>query len=311
MSVFNEFNKKEKPLFTGLKYGFGAATAAAAEPTFLEGEYRYWKYELDGSSGGNHHPNVSRLAYAESRGGTVTNFKVYNSDNCSDTGSFAIGTGIEYDHGSAVQFERVYLYSVYDTGYRSSYYKVSGRNSPSDPWTQVWRGIVHNQSAWVSSGAAPGNHNSCGLLEANGYAQRGPNPNDGTNWATHGTFTLSSGGFDNDGPLSEMFNGALYFNGTSNRSQTSGDYITVTWSGLSFEILSSFEFFSTPNGYTSTVWVTIDGTEYSVSGQRHIFTQTGTISQIKWRTNSTSGRTYAYGMILNGYQLISNSNGGT
>ena len=307
MGIFNEFNKKESPVFTGSKFGFGVAPAVASEESAPpDGEYRYWKYELDDASGGNHHPNVSRLGFAESRGGTVTNFKVYNDDNCSDTGSFSIGSGIEYDHGSAVQFERVYLYSVYNGGYRSYGYKVSGRNNPGDAWTQVWKGIAHNQSGWVCN-----NDSQCGLLETHGYAQRGPNPNDGTDWTSHGTFTLSSGGFDGDGPLSAMFNGDIWANGTQNRSQTGGNYITVTWSGLSFEILSSLEFFSHQVPYTATVWVTIDGTEYSSSGSRHIFTQTGTVSQIKWRGNSASGRTYAYGIILNGYQLISNSNGGT
>ena len=298
---------KQSPMLSMLGMGGGGTgTAFGGGAAYEDGEYRYWKYELDGSSGGNHHPNVSRLGFAESRGGTVTNFKVYNGDNCSDTGSFAIGSGIEYDHGSTAKFERVYLYSVYNGGYRSAYYKVSGRNNPSDPWTQVWRGIAHNQNGWVCN-----NDSQCGLIEAHGYAQRGPNPNDGTDWTTHGTYSLSSGGWDGDGPHAAMFNGNLWANGTQNRSQTGGNYITVTWSGLNFEILSSFEFFSHQVPYTGTVWVTIDGTEYSSSGSRHIFTQKGTISQIKWRGNGTSGRTYAYGMILNGYQLIRNSNGGT
>ena len=298
---------KQSPMLSMLGMGGGGTgTAFGGGAAYEDGEYRYWKYELDGSSGGNHHPNVSRLGFAESRGGTVTNFKVYNSDNCSDTGSFAIGSGIEYDHGSTAKFERVYLYSVYNGGYRSAYYKVSGRNNPSDPWTQVWRGIAHNQNGWVCN-----NDSQCGLIEAHGYAQVGPNPNDGTDWTTHGTYSLSSGGWDGDGPHTAMFNGNLWANGTANRSQTGDNYVTVTWSGLNFEILSSFEFFSHQVPYTATVWVTIDGTEYSSSGSRHIFTQQGTISQIKWRGNGASGRTYAYGMILNGYQLISNSNGGT
>ena len=29
MGIFNEFNKKEKPVFTGLKFGFGSGGGAA------------------------------------------------------------------------------------------------------------------------------------------------------------------------------------------------------------------------------------------------------------------------------------------
>ena len=40
MGIFNEFNKKEKPVFTGLRFGFGSRAAggggaAAVSPTVL------------------------------------------------------------------------------------------------------------------------------------------------------------------------------------------------------------------------------------------------------------------------------------
>ena len=34
MGIFNEFNKKEKPLFTGLHFGFGSGGAGASGPGF-------------------------------------------------------------------------------------------------------------------------------------------------------------------------------------------------------------------------------------------------------------------------------------
>ena len=299
-------NPKQSPLLGMQGSGGGLGFLAGSGLSYEEGEYQYWKYEIDSeSSGGSHHPRVSRIALAETRGGSVTNIANFTSDNCSDSGQYNFSAQT-YDHGSPIKFTRAYGYSSYNGGYRSQYYTVSGRNDPNDSWTQVWRGIAHNQNGWVCN-----NDSQCGLIEYNGFAQIGSNPNDGTDWSSHGNWNLSSGGWDGDGPLNAMFNGKLWANGTQNRSQTGGNYITVTWSGLSFEILSSFEFFSHQVPYTATVWVTIDGVEYTRTGSRHIWDIPGTISQIKWRGNGTSGRTYAYGMILNGYQLISNSNGGT
>ena len=37
MGIFNEFNKKEKPLFTGLKFGFGSGSSGPVSPGFYEG----------------------------------------------------------------------------------------------------------------------------------------------------------------------------------------------------------------------------------------------------------------------------------
>ena len=37
MSIFNEFNKKEKPVFTGLHFGFGSGGGAVSEPFSASG----------------------------------------------------------------------------------------------------------------------------------------------------------------------------------------------------------------------------------------------------------------------------------
>jgi hypothetical protein len=54
------------------------------------GRHRYWRY-VEGSAVVSHHPRVSRIDLIDING-TVRNLVTYTSDNCSDSGTYIVGT---------------------------------------------------------------------------------------------------------------------------------------------------------------------------------------------------------------------------
>jgi hypothetical protein len=58
------------------------------------GSHRYWRY-VEGSAVVNHHPRVSRISLVDINGNEF-NIVVYAADNCSDSGTYQVGT-VAYD----------------------------------------------------------------------------------------------------------------------------------------------------------------------------------------------------------------------
>tara|TARA_Y100000310_G_scaffold57285_1_gene52495 strand:- start:515 stop:1582 length:1068 start_codon:yes stop_codon:yes gene_type:complete len=62
------------------------------------GSHQYWRY-VEGSAVISHHPRVSRIILTDAQG-LDYNFKVYVADNCSDSGTYLVGT-VSVDVGGA------------------------------------------------------------------------------------------------------------------------------------------------------------------------------------------------------------------
>jgi hypothetical protein len=65
------------------------------------GNHRYWRY-VEGSAVVSHHPRVSRIDLIDVNG-TIRNLITYTSDNCSDSGTYIIGT-VSADLGSTTWY---------------------------------------------------------------------------------------------------------------------------------------------------------------------------------------------------------------
>ena len=111
------------------------------------GKYRYWRY-VEGSTTNGHHPRVSRIVLVEPDG-TQRNAFVFTSDNCSDIGTYQVGTTGTYDAGTQISVAHVKEYHV-TTADRGANFTLQGSNNGSS-WTTVLTG---NFSA-----------NTCGLLD--------------------------------------------------------------------------------------------------------------------------------------------------
>ena len=66
------------------------------------GRHRYWRY-VEGSAVVSHHPRVSRIDLIDING-TVRNLVTYTSDNCSDSGTYIVGT-VSADLGGTNWFD--------------------------------------------------------------------------------------------------------------------------------------------------------------------------------------------------------------
>jgi hypothetical protein len=106
------------------------------------GKYRYWRY-VEGSTTSGHHPRVSRIGIRDSDGNDH-DIKVYTSDNCSDVGTYQVGTTSTYDHGSQMRASTVYVYHS-TTATRGANFTLQGSNDGSS-WTNVMSG---NMTAYV------------------------------------------------------------------------------------------------------------------------------------------------------------------
>ncbi len=66
------------------------------------GRHRYWRY-VEGSAVVSHHPRVSRIDLIDING-TVRNLVTYTSDNCSDSGTYIVGT-VSADLGGTTWYD--------------------------------------------------------------------------------------------------------------------------------------------------------------------------------------------------------------
>jgi hypothetical protein len=117
--------------------------------------YRYWKFVGGAGPYGSHFPNSSRIGFTTESGDV--DFVVYNGDNCSDTGkipglSSPTDTYV-YDFGAPKTVTGIYLYSVYNGGYRIGSAQIYGSSDNSN-WTLVDAVPIDNA-------------NICGLLRFN------------------------------------------------------------------------------------------------------------------------------------------------
>ena len=136
----------------------------------------------------------------------------------------------------------------------------------------------------------------------------GTNPNNGTTWS--GLWSPASGTFDQ--AVSNAFTGYLK---ETNRARTSGNAVLCTMNLSSNNITldggtDGLIVIAEP-GYESTVTATISGTTHtSSSGSVHVFTQSGTLTQLTVVNNSGTGRTYLEGVVVNGFILTDGQTGG-
>jgi len=61
------------------------------------GKHRYWRY-VEGAAVAGHHPRVSRIDFI-TKSGAVYNLTTYTTDNCSDSGTYIVGT-VSKDFGT-------------------------------------------------------------------------------------------------------------------------------------------------------------------------------------------------------------------
>jgi hypothetical protein len=74
---------------------------------------RYWRY-IEGSAITNHHPRVSRIDFVD-ESGTETRLVTYTTDNCSDTGTFVIGTvNLDLGAGNEKWFVGTKIYATFN-----------------------------------------------------------------------------------------------------------------------------------------------------------------------------------------------------
>ena len=139
---------------TGLASNQGAGPTASA--------HRYWRIvEESGPAGGGHFPRVAFISLNTTNstsGGEYLDY--YTSPNCSDTGTYVIGTrNATYDDPKA--FTHAYLSSVFSGGFRASNYTIYYSDNGSD-YTTAWSGVAHNLDSY------PGGSATCGLIMMTG-----------------------------------------------------------------------------------------------------------------------------------------------
>jgi len=119
--------------------------------------WRYWRY-IEGSAVEIHHPRVSRIDFINNSGST--RLITYTSDNCSDSGDYAIGTvSIDLGAGNEDVFTNASIYSVFGAVGRSANVEVQYSEDNTN-WETAFSIIMGNY-------AYPSGSSSCGLF--NGY----------------------------------------------------------------------------------------------------------------------------------------------
>ena len=143
--------------------GFGGgATGIGLKTSSAPSAHRYWRI-VEGSavSGGSHFPRVAFISLNTTNstsGGTYLDY--YTSPNCSDTGTYIIGTrNATYDDPQA--FTHAYLSSVFSGGFRGANYTIYYSDNGSD-YTAAWSGIAHNLDSYPRGNA------TCGLIMMTG-----------------------------------------------------------------------------------------------------------------------------------------------
>lgn len=119
---------------------------------------RYWRY-VEGSAVDGHHPRCSRIMLLDELGNSTT-IVTYTSDNCSDSGTYIVGT-VTYDAGAGntKSFINAQIYSVFGGGGRAANVTVQYSNDNSS-WTTAFSGIMANYTYPNGSGV-------CGLINLN------------------------------------------------------------------------------------------------------------------------------------------------
>jgi len=269
--------------------------------------HRYWRVQMDNKHNLQGFPRIARLALSETnRFEDAEWIKVWNADNCSDTGAWALDNQAwTYDAGSPKKFKYCMYSSVYGNAAatnRNGHYRVDYSDDNTN-WTEAWIGMASNNCEWPSYWA---DATRCGLILAQGMRkQDATNPNDGTEWSSKW-----SGGFDQ--PISAAFNGTIQGGGTGNgQGRTGGNAVNIQMSGISIPIYDTLQLYCEAH-YPSYVKVTIDGVDYVRNcAAVHTFHNTGTLTNVETYNNGSQGRTYFAGMMIDGVQLIDNSNGGS
>ena len=267
--------------------------------------HRYWKVQVENKHSYSGFPRIARLALSETnRFEDAEWIKTWNADNCSDTGAWALdGQAWTYDAGSPKRFKYCMYSSVYGNAAattRSGHYSVHYSDDNSN-WTEAWVGVASNNCEWPSYWQEA---TRCGLIMAQGMRkQDSTNPNDGTQWSSKW-----SGGFDQS--ISNAFSGIIQ-SGNNLQARTGGNQVNIQMSGISIPIYDTLQLYCEAH-YPSYVKVTIDGVDYVRNcASVHTFHNTGTLTNIQTYNNGSQGRTYFAGMMIDGVQLIDNSNGGT
>ena len=268
--------------------------------------HRYWRVQVENKHGIGGFNRISRLALSETtRFEDAEWIKTWNSDNCSDTGAWALdGQAWTYDAGSPKKFKYCMYSSVYGNAAatnRNGHYRVDYSDDNSN-WTEAWIGMASNNCEWPSYWQEA---TRCGLILAQGMRkQDATNPNDGTEWSSKW-----SGGFDQ--PISRAFNGKIQGSLGSGQGRTGGNQVNIQMTNISIPIYDTLQLYCEGH-YPSYVKVTIGGVDYVRNcAAVHTFHNTGTLTHVETYNNGSQGRTYFAGMMVDGVQLIDNSSGGT
>ena len=268
--------------------------------------HRYWRVQTDNTYGIAGFNRIARLGLSETnRFEDAEWIKVWNADNCSDTGAWQLdGQAWTYDAGSPKRFKYCMYSSVYGDAAatnRNGHYRVDYSDDNTN-WTEAWMGMASNNCEWPSYWS---DATRCGLILGQGMRkQDATNPNDGTEWSSKW-----SGGFDQ--PISAAFNGTIQGGGTGNgQGRTGGNQVNIQMSGISIPIYDTLQLYCEAH-YPSYVKVTIGGVDYVRNcASVHTFHNTGTLTNVETYNNGSQGRTYFAGMMIDGVQLVDNASGG-
>ena len=304
--------------------GYSAVNTAngAVEAGYAHSAHRYWRIQEGDHSNYQHFPRSARLGLNTTDSlNDITWIYTFDSDNCSDSGTYTGWTASTYDHGSDIAFTHMVISSVFNgsshgmSGTQSdragTYYIEYSDNGSS--WTTAWAGVAANTSQdgtgaeaiWPSTGEDKFGNNTCfcghGIMQGSRF---GPdNPNDGTDWGSKWT----SGVFDQS--IDKAFDG--YLRHGANRARTGGNAVLITMSGVSITVNEYVKVYVEQN-YASTVTATIGGVTYTSAHtgnqvHTHTFRQTGTLTQLTVVNNASTGRTYLEGVVVDGYLLKNNT----
>jgi len=118
--------------------------------------YRYWRY-VEGSTVDGHHPRVARIDLKN--GATLTRLITYVSDNCSDSGTYIVGTvTIDLGAGNEKWFDGASTYSSFAGGNRSANVTIQ-YSSDNSNWSTGFTGVMANYDYPATTGTG------CGIFE--------------------------------------------------------------------------------------------------------------------------------------------------
>ena len=213
-----------------------------------------------------------------------------------------------------------------DLGFTPRFFMVKNISTSTEYITNwaFWdnrRGIATGNDSYLTMNVK--NRNTVGFnlvdpiangLKIKSVADKGTNPNNGTNWS--GNVICNSGSFDF--PISRSFYGAYPIQGPDAIwdsipfSRTSGNYITISFNTDVNITIDAGQNFTVYTAEDSTATCVINGsTQTSNSGRVHEFAGPGTVTNFSARGNSTQGRTYFNGISVNGWLLRDNCAGAT